>query len=71
MRLNGVVPRNPETPVRLGVDRIEVDGRQIGAAEKIYVMLNKPRGIVTTAADEKGRETVRPKIGVGLLPWGV
>jgi 23S rRNA pseudouridine2605 synthase len=56
--LNGAKPRNPETPVRPGVDRIEVAGRPIGAAEKAYLVLNKPRGIVTTAEDEKGRETV-------------
>jgi 23S rRNA pseudouridine2605 synthase len=58
VRLNGNTPRNPETPVRLGTDRIEVHGRAIQAAEKIYLMLNKPRGIVTSAVDEKGRDTV-------------
>lgn len=58
VRLNGAVPRNPETPVRMGVDRIEVEGQSIRAAEKIYLMMNKPRGLVTSAADEKGRETV-------------
>jgi 23S rRNA pseudouridine2605 synthase len=58
VRLNGVVKRNPEAPVHFGVDRIEVDGRVCVAAEKVYWMLNKPRGAVTTAADEKGRQTV-------------
>ena len=58
VRLNGAKPRNPETPVRLGVDRIEVEGQAVRAAKKIYLMLNKPRGLVTSAADEKGRETV-------------
>lgn len=58
VRLNGSIARNPESPVRLRVDRIQVRGRPLTAAEKTYLMLNKPRGIVTTAADEKGRETV-------------
>lgn len=58
VRLNGATPRNPETPVRVGKDRIEVQGQAIHAAEKIYLMMNKPRGIVTSAADEKGRDTV-------------
>jgi 23S rRNA pseudouridine2605 synthase len=58
VRLNGRVARNPEAPVRLGVDGIEVEGGKVAAAAKVYVMLNKPRGIVTTADDEKGRETV-------------
>lgn len=58
VRLNGTIPHNPSTAVRLGVDRIEVAGLKVGAAEKVYLMLNKPRGIVTTASDEKGRDTV-------------
>jgi 23S rRNA pseudouridine2605 synthase len=56
--LNGSVTRNPEAPVRLGRDRILVKGQALAAAEKIYVMLNKPRGLVTTTADEKGRDSV-------------
>ncbi len=39
----------------MGVDRIEVAGQAVKSAEKIYLMMNKPRGIVTTASDEKGR----------------
>lgn len=40
------------------LDRIEVDGVPIPApAEYIYLMLNKPRGYVTTLSDEKGRPT--------------
>jgi 23S rRNA pseudouridine2605 synthase len=58
VRLNGATPKNPETPVRLGTDRIEVQDRALKPAEKIYLMLNKPRGIITSAADEKGRDTV-------------
>jgi len=58
VRLNGAAPRNPEAPVRLGMDRIEVQGKTIRAAEKSYLMMNKPRGLVTSASDEKGRETV-------------
>ena len=68
MRLNGASPRNPETPVRLGKDRIEVDGRSIGSSTKTYLLLNKPRGVVTTASDEKGRKTVYDLLGGGL-PW--
>ncbi len=58
VRLNGAVKRNPETPVDLRSDRIEVDERAAVAANKIYLALNKPRGAITTASDEKGRETV-------------
>ena len=59
--------------MRLGQDKIEVDGREIRAAEKAYWMLNKPRGVVTTASDEKGRATVYDCLGEGgswLAPVG-
>jgi|SRR5208283_7729 len=73
VRLNGATPRNPETPVRLGVDRIEIAGGPLRAAEKVYVMMNKPRGMVTSAADEKGRDTIYsrlPKDRDWLAPVG-
>lgn len=56
-----------------GRDKIEVDGQEIRAAKKTYWMLNKPRGVVTTASDEKGRQTVYDFIGEGggwLAPVG-
>ena len=56
--LNGKVRRDPETPVSGKRDQIAVDGKVVEAHGKIYLMMNKPRGVVTTAADEKGRETV-------------
>jgi 23S rRNA pseudouridine2605 synthase len=58
VRVNGNFVRNPEAQVRLEKDRVEVEGRKLGAAEKMYWMANKPRGLVTTTADEKGRATV-------------
>jgi len=58
VRLNGAIRRDPETPVQLGRDRVDVDGHQIQTAAKTYLMLNKPRGVVTTAGDEKARKTV-------------
>ena len=58
VRLNAKVYRDPETPVHPDRDLIEVDGKRIEPEKKIYLMMNKPRGLVTTASDEKGRETV-------------
>jgi 23S rRNA pseudouridine2605 synthase len=58
VRLNGNVARNPESPVHIGKDRIEVNGTPVEAGARVYLMMNKPRGVVTTASDEKGRETV-------------
>jgi len=68
VRLNGTIPKNPEAPVRIEKDRIEVDGAAVTASRKRYWMLNKPRGLVTTAEDEQGRETVYSRLPQGL-PW--
>jgi 23S rRNA pseudouridine2605 synthase len=58
VRLNGATPHNPETPVRMEKDRIEVDHGDIVQASKVYLVLNKPRGVITTTADAEGRKTV-------------
>ena len=58
VRLNGRTVRNPEAPVNLNRDQIEVGRNKILGANKTYLMMNKPRGLVTTAQDEKGRQTV-------------
>jgi len=68
VRVNGAPRRDPESPVRLGRDRIEIDGQAVVAAKKTYLVLNKPRGIVTTSSDEKGRDTVYKFLGPDL-PW--
>lgn len=71
VRLNGVVRRDPETPVRMKRDRIAVDGQSVEAQRKIYLVMNKLRGLVTTASDDKGRETVYSLLGKAgeSLPW--
>jgi 23S rRNA pseudouridine2605 synthase len=68
VKWNGAVRRDPETPVHLGKDRIEIDGQSVARRSKIYLALNKPRGVVTTAADEKARETVYSFLSENL-PW--
>jgi 23S rRNA pseudouridine2605 synthase len=68
VRLNGSLTRNPEAPVRLGKDRVEVDGKAVEAGAKIYLVLNKPRGVVTTASDEQGRDTVYSLLPADA-PW--
>jgi len=68
VRLNGTQRRDIETPVRLGHDRIEVHGNEVAAEPRAYVILNKPRGVLTTACDEKGRQTVYSLLSKDL-PW--
>ena len=77
--LSGRVTVNGETATLgmgadLDKDIVEVDGVRIGEmSERMYIMLNKPRGYVTTLSDEKGRRTVAELVeGAGrrLYPVG-
>ena len=68
MSLDGIVVRDPEAATRAH-SRIQIDGEHVHAAERLYVMLNKPRGLVTTVDDEQGRETVYRCFASSHLPW--
>jgi 23S rRNA pseudouridine2605 synthase len=67
--VNGRPVRDPEFPVRQGVDQLSVDERAAAPAARIVVMLNKPRGLVTTRQDEQGRATVYQCLADAALPW--
>jgi 23S rRNA pseudouridine2605 synthase len=72
VRVNGAVRKDVQAPVHLGKDHIEIDGHEIKKAEKTYLILNKPRGVVTTASDERDRETIYSfleKYKDGSLNW--
>lgn len=60
--LNGQVVTELATTVKSG-DRVEVEGQPIYNEEKVYYLLNKPRGVISSVRDDKGRQTV-----VDLLP---
>jgi 23S rRNA pseudouridine2605 synthase len=49
---------DPETPTRVTRDRFTVDGVAVEERPKVYLAMNKPRGAVTSASDEKRRRTV-------------
>lgn len=55
-------------------DEIRVDGKLLsGAEEKVYLLLNKPRGYVTTLSDERGRKNVAELVkacGARVYPVG-
>lgn len=69
VKVNGRAARSMSLRVDLGRDRIEVDGRAVAQAQPVYLVLNKPRGLVTTAADELGRDTVFTLLRDAPLQW--
>src|SRR2546425_1515946 len=57
--VNGKVITEPGTKADAERDHIRVGGKLLRAPErKVYLLLNKPRGYVSTASDPEGRNTV-------------
>jgi 23S rRNA pseudouridine2605 synthase len=56
--VNGKVLTNPEVRVHPERETIEVDGKVVARHQRLYIMMNKPDGYVTTRSDERGRRTV-------------
>jgi len=67
--VDGRVVRDPEFPVVLTRQRVTMDGEPLVAARRLYVALNKPRGLVTSVRDEQGRDTVYRCFDGAGLPW--
>lgn len=68
VRVDGRVVLDPERSFAANA-RIEIDGQAMAPPRRVYLMLNKPRGLVTTAADERGRDTVYRCLEGLDLPW--
>jgi len=58
IRVNGSVCRDPDRWVRFDRDRLHLDGRRLQPARRVYVLLYKPKGIITSHGDPGGRKTV-------------
>lgn len=65
VRVDGQVVLHPGAEVDPDVARVEVDGAPISVRPAQYIMLNKPRGPISTVVDHRGRATV-----LDLLPKG-
>ena len=56
--VNGKVVTELGTKIIPGKDKVELGGKEITSEKKVYILLNKPVGYVTTVSDEKERPTV-------------
>lgn len=69
VRVDGKVVRDPEFRIR-GAERIDIEGAgATDASTPVYLVMNKPRGIVVSASDERGRDTVYSLLEGAALPW--
>jgi 23S rRNA pseudouridine2605 synthase len=67
--VDGRVVRDPQYPVQADRQRIAIDGQAAQSVGKVYVAMNKPRGLIVSAADEHGRDTIYSSLAAAGLPW--
>jgi 23S rRNA pseudouridine2605 synthase len=63
VRVNGALVTTLGTKADPVADKVEVDGRRVVAEGHVYLVMNKPRGVVSTVRDPEGRATVRELLG--------
>ena len=54
VRVNGKIVRDAEHWIDLGRDRVTLDGKPLANAAKLYILLYKPKGYLTTRRDPEG-----------------
>jgi 23S rRNA pseudouridine2605 synthase len=69
VEVDGRPARDPAARVDPAGARIRVDSAPARAAARVYLMMNKPRGVLTTRADPEGRPTVYGLMKDSGLPW--
>lgn len=71
--VNARVTRDPDRRVDIARDRVHIDGKPLVARERVYLLLHKPTGYVTTYKDPQGRPTVYdliPDVNTFVSPVG-
>jgi len=67
--VNDGVVKDPDQRIDIERDRVAVDGQSVALESYVYVMMNKPPGVVTTRSDERGRATVFDVLADPALPY--
>ena len=71
--MNGKVVENPDLWIDFHTDRVLFDGKPLRMKERVYILLHKPAGYITTFKDPEGRPTVYdliPKVETFVSPVG-
>ena len=63
LKVNGKVERDPERWVWPERDRVELDGKRLRSVPRIYLLLYKPKGVITSHGDPGGRKTIYDLLG--------
>lgn len=58
IKVNGQVVRELPTTIKPDIDIVNYEGKIIRLKEKIYILLNKPAGYISSVSDSRGRSTV-------------
>jgi len=73
VRVNGRIITEPGFKVDISKDRVTYSGKNIVFQDKVYMLLNKPKGVITTVSDARARKTVLdfiPKTRHRIYPVG-
>ena len=73
VRVNGKMVQTPDYWVDFGRDKVTLDDKPVRPGKKIYLLLYKPKGYLTTYKDPEGRPTVydlMPELGAWVFPVG-
>jgi 23S rRNA pseudouridine2605 synthase len=58
LKVNGCVVHDPDQWIRPATDVIHLDGKRLKQVRRVYLVLNKPKGVITSHGDPQGRKTI-------------
>ncbi len=68
VKVNGRSVKDPDAWLDPRVDAVHLDGNRLRPARRVYLLFNKPKGVITSHGDPDGRKTVYDCLA-GSVPW--